>query len=140
MKIRQIIKILAEEIKEKNRQDVIESYEAIISENFQELSYCENFFKLPLKNIFSVINKIDFNEIDEDDQIIETIQEFIKNTIKFHFEEKETLLILQNINTKRITLTYENIFSLLDLITNCPILVDFCNLYKEKKSLPKKRL
>ena len=91
-----------------------------------------------LKNIFSVISKVDFNSIEENDKVIETIQNIIKNTIKKHFEE-ETILILQNLNTKTNSFSsYKDIFYILELITNCPILVNFCNLYKEHKILPAK--
>ena len=40
-------------------------------------------------------------------------------------------MILQNLNLKTISLAYEEIFSILEVITNCPILVNFCNLFKE---------
>ena len=64
--------------------------------------------------------------------VIEIIQNIIKNTINKHFEEKETILILQNLNIKKISFSYEEIFSFLELITNCPVLTNFCNLYKEQ--------
>ena len=37
-----------------------------------------------------------------------------------------------------ILLSFEEIFSFLELIKNCPFLVKFCNLYKEQKQLPDK--
>ena len=83
-----------------------------------------------MKNIFSVISKVDFNEIEESDKIIELLQDITKNIIKSHSTEKETILILQNINST--TFSFEEIFSILKLITNCPILVKLCNLYNEQ--------
>ena len=80
--------------------------------------------------------KVDFNEID--DRIIEILQNIINNLIKAHFEEKETILILQNLNITGVYLSLDEIFSLLKLITNCPILVILCNLYQEQKKLPEK--
>ena len=135
MSVKQIVKKLSDEIKEKNRKEVIESCEELLTENFEEISSQANFFNLPLNNIFSVISKVDFNEIEENDKIIEFITNIIKNIINKHFEEKETILILQNLNITTISFSYEEIFSLLELITNCPILVNFCYLYKEQKQL-----
>ena len=136
MTLKQIVIKLEEEIKGKKRKEAIEVLEEQLSENIEELSKNENFFNLPLNHIFSVISKVDFNEIEESDKIIEIIQNIIKNIISKHFEEKETILILQNLNITTISFSYEEIFSFLELITNCPILFNFCNLFKEQKQLP----
>ena len=138
MNLQKIVKKLVDEIKGKNRKDTVSGLEELLSEDVEELSTNENFFNLPLNNIFSVISKVDFNDIKETDNIIEIIQNIIKNTIMKHFEEKETLLILQNLNISALSFSFEEIFSLLELITNCPILSNFCNLYKEQKQLPDK--
>ena len=137
MSVQNLVNKLDEEIKGEKRQKEIEVLEEQLTENIEELSKNENFFKLPLKNIFSVISKMDFNEIEEDDKTIEIIRNIIKNIIKKHFEEKETILILQNLNTETISFSkkFEEIFSMFELITNCPILVDFCNSYKEQNQL-----
>ena len=58
----------------------------MLSENVEELSKNENFFHLPLKNIFSVISRIDFNSIDEFDDGFEILQNIIRNTIQEHYE------------------------------------------------------
>ena len=140
MNVNEIVQNLEEEIKSDNHKELINEFKSLLFENVEELSKNENFFNLPLNNIFSVISKVDFNEIEENDKIIEIIQNFIKNIINKHFEEKETILILQNLNfTKTNSFSsYEEIFSLLELITNCPILVNFCKLYKEHEQLPDK--
>ena len=138
MSVHKIVKKIEEEIKGKNRREAIDVLEETLSENVEELSKNEKFFNLPLNNIFSVISKVDFSEIEESDKTIEIIQNIIKNIIKKHFEEKETILILPNLNIKTISFSHEEIFSLLELITNCPILVNFCHLYKEHKQLPEK--
>ena len=145
MNYEEILSKLEEEIKENNQEDLIRIYESKLTKNIKELSINENFFNLPLKNIFSIISKVDFGEIEnnnenelvkENDQIIEIIRNIIKNTIQKHSNEKETILILQNINTTAISsLTYEDILSFLELITNCPLLSHFCQLYKEQNKL-----
>ena len=130
MNFNQIIEKLEGKIRENNIKEDIEVLEEQLSKNAEELSKNEKFFNLPLNNIFSVISKVDFNLIEEYDKNIEIIRNIIKNIMNTHFEEKETILILQNLNLR--TISFEDIFSLLELITNCPILVDFCNLYKER--------
>ena len=129
MNAKQIVKKLEKEIKGKNRKDAIEILEEQLIKNVEKLSKNENFFNLPLNNILSVISKVDFNEIDE---ITEILHNIIKNIIKAHSKEKETILILQNLNITTISFSHEEIFSILELITNCPILVKYCNLYKEQ--------
>ena len=132
-------KILEEEINRNNEKEITEVLEESLTQNIEELSKNANFFNLPLTNIFSIISKIDFKEIKENDKAIEIIQNIIKNIINKHFEEKETILILQNLNLKTFSFSsYEEIFSILELITNCPILVNFCYLYKELNLLPDK--
>ena len=136
MTLQQTIKKLSEEITEYNRQEKIEKYETKLSKNVEELSKIEDFYNLPLKYIFSIISKIDFSLLEEIDETIEMIQNIIKNIINKHFEEKETILILQNINFTTISFfSFEEILSILELIKNCPILVNFCNLYKEQNKL-----
>ena len=132
MNIEEIINKLGEEIKGKKNEEVIHQYESDLRKNFEKISNNEKFFNLPLKNIFSIISKVEFDFIEENDKMIETIQNIIKNVINKHFEEKETILILQNLNLTSISFSLEEIFSLLELIRNCPILVSFCHLYKEQ--------
>ena len=89
--IQQVVKQLEEEIKGDNRKDKICMLEEQLTENIEELSLNENFFDLPITRIFSVISKVDFSELEDNDKIIEVIQNIIKNTVKNHYEEKETI-------------------------------------------------
>ena len=133
MNVKEIVEKLEEEINGENKEEIIEESETKLSQKIEELSNNENFFHLPLKNIFSVISKFDFQEFSENEKIIETIRTIVKNIINNHYEEKETILILQYLNTKTISFSrYEEIISILEIITNCPILVDFCHLYEEQ--------
>ena len=140
MNYRQIVIKLEEEIKGKNRKETISGYEEILTEHIEELSTYQNFFNLPLVNIFSVISKVDFYEIEDDeDKILEIIQNIIKNAISKHPKEKESILILQYIDKNIISsLAYDEIFSILDLIKNCLILSRFCDLHKEKERFVEK--
>ena len=82
MILEEIINKLEEEIKGNGKQDVINEYESKLSRKIEELSRNEVFFNLPLNNIFSVISKVDFDEIEENDKAIEIIQNIIKNIIE----------------------------------------------------------
>ena len=54
----------------KKWKDLIDGYEELLSEEVEELSKYAEFFKLHLNNIFSVISKVDFDEMEDDDEII----------------------------------------------------------------------
>ena len=124
---------LKEEIEGKYDRGIIKKLEDIIIENIEDISSNLTFFKLPLINILSIISKIDFNQINNNDVMMHLLQDIIKNTVKAHSEEKETLLLLQNIDFNTVSnLNYEEILSLFELFTNCPILVNFCRLHKER--------
>ena len=137
MTIDQIVKNLENEIKSTNRKDLINKYEEQLIENVEELSKNQNFFNLPLNYIFSVISKINFDEIEECEETIKIVKNFIKNMIKKHSDEKETILILQNLDLRTDSFSCEEIFSFLEL-TKCPILVGLSDLYKKEKRLPYK--
>ena len=61
MSVKQTVEKLKKEINERNRKDAIDNLEEMLSENVEELSKNEKFFYIPLKNIFSVISKVNFN-------------------------------------------------------------------------------
>ena len=93
MSAKQIVEKLKQDMNERNSKDVIDNLEEMLSENVKELLKNEIFFHLPLKNIFTVISKIIFIEIINER---EAGFEILQNIINAHYEEKETLLILQN--------------------------------------------
>ena len=138
MSTKLIVEKLRKEINGRNQKEVIDSYYELLSEDVKELSKTESFFHLPLKNIFCVISKTNFNFIEEIDDRFEILQNIIKNTINAHYKEKETLLILHYVDISQIFLSYERILYIFGLFTNCPILQHFINLNEEKQQLPEK--
>ena len=92
--VTEIVKRLEEEIKEKNRKDVIDNIEGNLSKKVEKISKNRYFYNLHLKNIFSVISKADFNKIDENDKIIKILQVIIKKIMNktFFFLKSEILL------------------------------------------------
>ena len=138
MNTQQIAEKLKNEVNGENRSDVVDDLEGILSKNVEELTKNKFFFHLPLKNIFSIISKSHSNSIDENGDGFENLLNIIRGTINAHHNEKETLLILQNIDISQYSLLYERISSILELHTICPIFRQFSHLYKEKLQPPEK--
>ena len=138
MNISSTIKAFSEEIKGEKRKEIIDSLENLLIQNIAEISNFEPFFQLPLANIFSIISKVDFSLMNDKINILKILQNFVQNSIKIHSEEKETILLLQNIDITNLPLSLEEIFSILEKFTNCPILAQFCDLYIEKQKLLEK--
>ena len=135
MTLNQIIDKLRNEINTKNRKDVVDSFEDILTENLKELANVRNFYQLPLSNIISIISKAKFDSNDEDDESYEVLQNFIKNIIETHVDEKETLLILQSIDISQMSLSYAKTISILKMFTNCPFFQHLCSLYDNEQQL-----
>ena len=133
MSVNSIVDRIWEEINGKNRKDEIVILEEMLIQNIDELSENYDFFHLPLTNIFSIISKIDFSSISEKNSFFKI---FVKNTIRAHFEEKETLFLLSSIDTTNSSHPFDEILLILENFTNCPFLYHFDKLYKEKRKLP----
>ena len=74
--------------------------------------------------------------IDEKDKMIHILQNIIKNVIDSHFNEQETLLIFHNLKLPINIFSFEDILSLFELISNCPIISMFCKLLRDNITLP----
>ena len=140
MNIQQTVDRLINEINGRNRKDVVDCLEGKLSENIEELSKNKRFFQLPLKHIFSVISRVDFDTVDENENEnvdkFDVLQNIIENTIHLHNEEKEKLLILQNIDVTKIHLSYEKSHSIFESFQDSPLFHRFHNLYADKQQLP----
>ena len=123
MNLNLIVQKLDVELNGKNRKQTVDSLINVLIEDPEELSKNLNFFKLPLQTIFLVISKINFDNIDEyDDDLKKIIYNFIYNTIQSHFEEKETILLLQNLRFDFSSFSYDDILSIFNLFKNCPFI------------------
>ena len=136
MDVSSAVQKMREEISGRKRKEIIDFLEEILIENIEELSENESFILLPLEYIFSVISKVDLAAFGEKSNILKILQNFIKNTIIAHYEEKETLMLLHSIDTTKIYLSFEEIMSILEYFSNCTILNQLCYLYKEKEQIP----
>ena len=119
MEVEEIIHKLEEEINSNNRKDVVDELETRLSEHANELSTNDSFFKLSLKCIISIFAKIEFEK-----NSLEILKNMITKTIEAHSEEKETILLLRNVNINLQTCSIEDIFSIIGSFTNCEILTE----------------
>ena len=71
------IQRMAQEINESSTKYQIDIIEDVSVDNIQELSTNEEFFHLPLTNIFSVLSKVDFELISEKYNANEILQKHI---------------------------------------------------------------
>ena len=96
-----VIKQIVNEINDKNRPDVIESFTDILVQRFTQTAKEKTFFSLQLELIFDVISKVDFSSSECDASLLKTI---VNNTITAHPNEKETLFLLHFLKTNFIPL------------------------------------
>ena len=81
------IKKISNEINDKNRPDVIETFKDVLVESFELTAQEKTFYSLPLEIIFDVISKVDFSSFECDASLLKAI---VKNTVTAHPNEKET--------------------------------------------------
>ena len=133
MNINNVIDKLLIEINGRNKKDVVQELQDNLVNCVSELSQNENFYKLPLINIFAIISQIDLSSLNKSDALA-LIYNIIQNTIKTHNSEKETLLLLHYIDVSSLSLSYDEILSLLGLFSNCSILKQLYHLYETQKN------
>ena len=136
MDVKSIIEYLHNSLKSNENSEENEKLKLFrkLSENAEDLIKIDSFFELPLDIIFSVVSLINFSLFETD--ILELIEQIIKKTIKFHKKEKETLLLIENMQIQYITFSLEDYFNILGCFSNCSFLVNFCKLNKEENFLP----
>ena len=75
---------LQQEIKGKNRTDVIDFLEESIAEKITKVTKEKQFFSLPINNILNIVSKTNLSEQEDPISLIKTI---ITKTIENHSEE-----------------------------------------------------
>ena len=126
------IKALKQEIKGRNRADVIQNCIKKLLNNVEELSQTLEFFKLPLNTIFSVISQIDFSDIDDEKEQFNILHNFVKNTVENHMKEKESIFLLYFIDPNQLSISPENYLNILNVYSNCPFISTTCEYSLEE--------
>ena len=105
-----LIQSLQKEIHGNNQKEIVLYSENILAETISEAVKENLFFTLPLENILRIISKVDFTNIEASIEIIKTI---INKTINAHSNEKETIFLLQSMETKHVDLTLKECIEIL---------------------------
>ena len=125
-------------IEKGEKQEIISSYENQLSENIEELVNIPSFYQLPLKNILSVVSLVSFDDVGVN--VVNLIRRIIHNTILQHEKEKETILLLQNINTEFCELNLEECIRIIQTVSNCDICNRLGQEYLQFTQLPERDL
>ena len=123
-----IIKKISNEINEKNRPDVIETFKEVLVDGFELTAQEKTFYSLPLELIFDVISKVDFSSFECDASLLKTI---VKNTVSSYPNIKETLYLLHFIKANCIPLTLNDCVGVLSLFDNSELCIRLGELYDE---------
>ena len=124
---------LLELVHKKENKD-ISSLEKEIAEEIENSVECDSFYKLPLENIYSIVSKIEFLDVDNYSNILKNI---IKGTIKEHENERETLFLLYHIKAKgNNTLKLEDCIEVLQCFKNIELFSLLNEKYNENISTP----
>ena len=117
---------LLEAIHRQENEEEINSLEEEVAGRIEDFILHDSFFKLPLKNIFSIVSKVDFYDFENYSNLLKNI---INGTIKEHENEKETLFLLYHIKVKgNKTLKLEDCIEIL----HCFKTVELFTLLNEK--------
>ena len=112
--------------KSETQKQLIEDDLTKIAENIEHVSESEKFFKLPLCFILSVISKASLSLGSHNVDFIESI---IKNTIKTHKTEKETLFLLNELNVDDGNCTLSDCVRIIMLFSNSPLCVSLGDFF-----------
>ena len=124
---------LFEAIHNKERKD-ISSLEKEVAEEIENLVAYDSFFKLPLENIFSIVSKIDFLDIENYSNLLKNI---IKGTTREHENEKENLFLLYHIKAKgNKTLKLEDSIEILQCFKKIELFSFLNEKFNEKIATP----
>ena len=105
--------------------------EDILAENILKIFQNKNLYSLQTTTISNIINKIEFDVIDNPTHVIKTI---LKNAMNSYPESWH--FFLQNINPEILGFNLNEYMDILQCFTKCPYLVYVSHLYQKMLSLP----
>ena len=109
-------------IRENKSEDIISSYEEIISECIQEMYVHDQLYQIPFHSFLSIIKRINFDSIDDSFIILHNI---IQQTTKHY--PNESCLLLNKINCKDCVFSFNDCINLI----RCFDTSDLCSKLKE---------
>ena len=125
------VESIKKELAEQNNDEIIQKNEELLSQNVEEISNSDSFFSLPIKNILSIISKIDFSLVENNVKCItDIIRSFIKNRSN---EEKEAIQLLNVINVDSINMQMQDIVSIFKLFPFSSLCSKLVQLYSNQQ-------
>ena len=119
-KIQHIIKFFQQPHEAVNDSDPrAEQYYDYLNQNINVIMNSKEFFELPLEDILLIASKIEFLAVEDMPKAVST---FIKNTIKYHPAEKETIMLLEAIKIKNWSFSFDDLIETLACFTNSDLL------------------
>lgn len=120
-------------VDEKQREEAIKTYEALLVEKYSEtFNFSSNFFSLPLKTIFSIISKIPLEELIDP---IDKVSNFIRKTLEAHPGDKECLFFFLLPNLMDICNSIEDFLRIFSNFDNISFFKKLSDLYYESLTL-----
>ena len=119
MTTKSVIKQLINAISEKTNKEMINAFISIITENISEYVKEPLFFSLPLDTIFTIINKTNFIETNEQSELIKSILEGVNASYP-----NEALSILNQFSYDMLPpMTLDQIIGIVSQFNNSGLLV-----------------
>ena len=123
-----VVKKLLDEIQGENNKETIKPYENLIIENIEEAVNVNDFPRLPVSDIISILSQTNFTQHN-----ISLLINAIKKMIEIHKEEPETLQLLHSLKKQNLpTLSFNDCISILECFTNSDLFVIFTELNKNQ--------
>ena len=110
-------------IKENQNEMVLNAYEELLSENIVDLSKMEQFYKLPITNIVSVLQKVNYSAVEK---LVPLLQSVIQGTNKTH--PNESAILLHGIKCKDCSLSVSDCINIFQCFSNCDLCVKLGSL------------
>ena len=129
------VKNLLLQIQGHNDKEAVSLLEDIISDDIEKALQDPNFFKLPLKNIFSIVEKIDFGDFSD---WVSIPSKLIKGVIDAYPDDDNAVILIKKVNIDSNAIALSDLVTILKNFTNIPLCVALSQLYNEDSQLPDK--
>ena len=123
-----LLRAANEAVSKQEAKETIKSYELKFVKKFEAIVEYEDFYRLPMSNIFSIIKKVDFSTIYDYPSVI---QKIIKNITKQH--PQQSGLLMNCINIDNCLFSYNDFFQIIKCFKSCSICMQLVKLYNESQ-------
>ena len=131
--LKELLCAASEEMTKKEAKEAIKNYESQIIKNIEKVVEYDEFYKLPISNIYSIIKKVDLSTIDD---YAKAIQNIIKKVTREYPQQSGLLMNCMNINN--CMLSYNECINILKCFKNCSICTKLVHIYNETQLLVEK--